>query len=93
MTSRGSSSDRAALLPVLGMLGVSSGVSVVVLACVLGGATLGGLNGCAKPLLSPRESRTQYDNYRRSRNEYAPQYITDEWGVNTPNLRGRLVQD
>lgn len=64
----------------------------VLAACVVAGSSVG-LLGCAKPLLSPRESRTQFDNYRRSRNEYAPQFVTDEWGVRSPNLRGRLVMD
>jgi hypothetical protein len=59
--------------------------------CVL--VMAAGLAGCSKPLLSPRESRTQYDNYLRSRNEYAPQFLTDEYGVRQPNLRGRLVLD
>lgn len=54
-------------------------------------ATLGiPLAGCGKPLMSPSESRSQFDRYDRSRNQFAPQYIEDEYGARTPNLRGRL---
>jgi len=49
------------------------------------------LAGCGKPLMSPSESRSQFDRYDRSRNQYAPQYIEDEYGARTPNLRGRLA--
>ncbi|MGP1345690.1 MAG: hypothetical protein ACTS3F_03365 [Phycisphaerales bacterium] len=51
------------------------------------------MTGCSKPLLSPRESRTQFDAYLRSRDALEPQFVTDEWGVRTPNLRGRLLVD
>lgn len=49
------------------------------------------LAGCSKPLLSPEDSRSQYDRYDRSRNQYSPQYVEDEFGDRTPNLRGRLA--
>ncbi len=49
------------------------------------------LAGCGKPLMSPSEARSQYDRYDRSRNQYAPQYVEDEYGARTPNLRGRLA--
>lgn len=48
------------------------------------------LAGCAKPLLSPTDERTQYDRYDRVRNKFAQQYIEDEYGRRQPNLRGRL---
>jgi len=48
------------------------------------------MTGCGKPLMSPSESRSQFDRYDRSRNQFAPQYIEDEYGARTPNLRGRL---
>lgn len=48
------------------------------------------VGGCAKPLLSPNEERSQYDRYDRVRNQYASQYMEDEYGRRQPNLRGRL---
>lgn len=47
--------------------------------------------GCHKPLFSPRETRTQYDRYDRSRDQYEPQFLEDEFGRRIPNLRGRLT--
>jgi len=46
--------------------------------------------GCRKPLFSPRDERTQFDRYDRSRNQYAPQFVEDEYGRQEPNLKGRL---
>jgi len=46
--------------------------------------------GCAKPLLSPTEERSQFDRYDAVRSRHAPQYIEDEYGRRQPNLRGRL---
>lgn len=57
---------------------------------LLGGAF--GMSGCAKPLLSPREPRSQYSRYDLVRNQYAPQYLEDEFGRRIPNLRGRLLE-
>lgn len=48
------------------------------------------LAGCNKPLLSPTRDRSQYDRYDRVRGQFVPQYIEDEYGRRTPNLRGRL---
>lgn len=48
------------------------------------------LNGCAKPLLSPSEGRSPFDRYDVLRQQYAPQYIENEYGRRQPNLRGRL---
>jgi hypothetical protein len=55
------------------------------------GAWLSAAGGCAKPLLSPDEPRTQFDRYDSVRNQYAEQYVYDEWGRRKPNLRGRLL--
>lgn len=49
------------------------------------------LTGCAKPLLSPRDERSQYDRYDVARGQYEPQFIEDEFGRRKPNLRGRLA--
>ena len=50
----------------------------------------GNLIGCGKALFPQDEARTQFDRYDRSRDEYAPMYIEDEFGRQTPNLQGRL---
>lgn len=50
------------------------------------------LTGCGKPLLSPNEPRSQYSRYDLVRGRFAPQYIEDEFGRRSPNLRGRLLQ-
>ena len=55
-------------------------------------ALLLSLTGCNKPLLSPTRDRSQYDRYDRVRGQFVPQYIEDEYGRKTPNLRGRLSQ-
>lgn len=47
--------------------------------------------GCAKPLLSPNEPRSQYSRYDLVRGRFAPQYVEDEFGRRMPNLRGRLL--
>lgn len=49
-----------------------------------------GLMGCAKPLLSPAEERSQFDRYDAMRAQHSPQYIENEYGRREPNLRGRL---
>lgn len=70
------------------------GVRRVALAAVLVAiaASCGVLSGCAKPLLSPREPRSQYSRYDLVRNQYSPQYLEDEFGRRIPNLRGRLLE-
>ena len=55
------------------------------------GAVVLGAAGCAKPLLSPTEPRSQYSRYDLVRGQFAPQYIEDEFGRRLPNLRGRLL--
>lgn len=47
--------------------------------------------GCSQPLFSPEDERSPFDRFELVRNEYQPQYIEDEWGRRTPNLRGRLL--
>ncbi len=59
------------------------------LAIALAGAAIG-LAGCQKPLFSDRYQRTQFDRYDRSRNQFAKQYVEDEFGRKEPNLWGRL---
>lgn len=48
------------------------------------------LSGCGKVLLSPKDERSQYDRYDRVRNDYAQQFVTDEYGRQLPNVRARL---
>ncbi len=50
-----------------------------------------GLVGCGEPLLSANEPRSQYDRYDAVRDQYAPQYVTNEYGEKRVNLRGRLL--
>jgi hypothetical protein len=58
----------------------------------LGSLTLvGSLGGCAKPLFSPDDYRSQYDRFDAARGEYAEQYSFDAYGRRRPNLRGRLA--
>jgi len=47
--------------------------------------------GCAKPLLTDEEERSQYDRFDTLRNQRAQGYIEDEFGRLRPNLRGRLL--
>lgn len=49
------------------------------------------LTGCQGVLFSPTDERSQFDRYDRVRNNYAPLYVEDEFGRQTPNLRGRLA--
>lgn len=48
------------------------------------------LVACGKPLLSAKDERSQYDRYDRVRNEYAAQFVEDEFGRRIPNLKARL---
>ncbi len=48
------------------------------------------LTGCQRPLYLPNDVRTQYDQYKRTRNELARPFIEDEYGRRKPNLRERL---
>jgi hypothetical protein len=59
-------------------------------AVVLGLAAMA-LGACSKPLLSPSDERTPFDRYDTVRNEYAKQYVDNEFGRIRPNLRGRLA--
>ncbi len=63
--------------------------AIVIAATLLAG--VGGLAGCARPLLSPEEPRSQYDRSDRLRGRSAPPYITNEFGDRRPNVRGRLL--
>ncbi|MBY0313334.1 MAG: hypothetical protein K2W85_14795 [Phycisphaerales bacterium] len=66
-----------------------SGIALFIAATV-GCAMTMGLMGCAKPLLSPAEERSQFDRYDAMRAQHSPQYIENEYGRREPNLRGRL---
>lgn len=50
-----------------------------------------GSTGCVKTIYRRGDPRTQYDRYDASRNQFAPDYIEDEYGRLEPNLRGRLL--
>jgi hypothetical protein len=50
-----------------------------------------GFSGCSKPLLSPSDTRSPFDRYDAVRNQYATQYIEDEFGRERPNIRARLT--
>jgi hypothetical protein len=65
---------------------VACAVVTLGLAVLLATATL----GCRGALFSESQPRTQYDQYDRSRNNYVPMYVEDEFGVKRPNLSGRL---
>lgn len=54
------------------------------------GLSLAALPSCGKPLLSPADERTPFDRYDAVRNEYARQYVENEFGRLKPNLTGRL---
>lgn len=47
-------------------------------------------SGCTKPLLSPAEARSPFDRYDAVRQQYASQFVEDEYGRRQPNLRARL---
>lgn len=47
--------------------------------------------GCSKPLLSPSDTRSPFDRYDAVRNQYATQYVEDEFGRERPNIRARLT--
>ena len=47
--------------------------------------------GCVKAIFRQGDPRTQYDRYDASRNQFEPDYISDEYGRLEPNLRGRLL--
>ncbi len=47
--------------------------------------------GCARPLLSPDDERSPFDRYDNLRNQFAQQYVEDEFGRQRPNLRARLA--
>ncbi|MFG0292667.1 MAG: hypothetical protein ACF8MJ_05885 [Phycisphaerales bacterium JB050] len=71
----------------LGAAWTGRGVRAMGVLCLVAGLALG---GCGKALFPETEPRTQFDRYDRSRDEYAPTYIEDEFGRRQPNLTGRL---
>ncbi len=62
-----------------------------VLAAGLLGAAMWTLGGCSEALLSPKDERSPFDRYDAVRQQYAPQFVEDEYGRRQPNLRGRLA--
>jgi len=65
---------------------------VIRLAIGLGGIwAVCALSACAKPLLSPSDTRSPFDRYDAVRNQYATQYVEDEFGRERPNIRARLT--
>jgi hypothetical protein len=53
-------------------------------------AALGVIAGCARPLLSPQETRSPFDTYDSVRGQYAAQKAYDYTGREKPNLSERL---
>lgn len=74
------------------MRAVPSRSSITRAASALAGAAILALAlpGCVRPLFPKDEVRSQYETYDLVRNQYEPDYIYDEYGRKTPNLRGRL---
>jgi len=57
-------------------------IGVLLLACAA---------GCETPILTPNEPRSQYDRFDAVREQRAPSYVYDEYGVRRPNIRQRLL--
>lgn len=70
--------------------GVAAGLNLGLLG-LLGVLGVLWLGGCADPLLSPDEPRSQYDRTDMARGRRAPTYVYDQYGDRKPNLRGRLL--
>ena len=58
----------------------------------MGVLAIGALTGCGEPLLAENEPRSQYDRYDALRGQRPPAMVTDEFGIDKPNLRGRLLR-
>lgn len=58
------------------------------LACMV---IVGGLAGCASPVLTPDEPRSQYDRVDMVRGRRQPSYVFNQFGDRKPNIRGRLL--
>jgi hypothetical protein len=71
--------------------GTRASAMLALCAVLLGVAFTASASGCAKPLLSPEEPRSQYDRSDRLRGRSSPPYVTDEFGKRRPNVRGRLL--
>ena len=65
------------------------GLQLAALGCFAACALAAG--GCARPLLSPDDQRSPFDRYDNLRNQFAQQYVEDEFGRQRPNLRARLA--
>ncbi len=66
-------------------------LALVLAAPLVGGCAIIAMGGCAKPLFSPDEYRSQYDRFDAARGEYAEQYTFDAYGRRRPNIEGRLT--
>jgi len=64
-------------------------LQLAALACIAASALAAA--GCARPLLSPDDQRSPFDRYDNLRNQFAQQYVEDEFGRQRPNLRARLA--
>jgi hypothetical protein len=65
---------------------------LIQLAIGLGAAwVVGSVAACSKPLLSPTDVRSPFDRYDAVRNQFAAQYVEDEFGKERPNIRARLT--
>ncbi len=71
----------------------SAGMRRVIRAALTGAVLALGVSlaGCAKPLFSPEDERSPFDRFDTVRNQFAPQYIEDEFGAKKPNIRARLA--
>ncbi len=56
--------------------------------CLVG--ALWTMGGCQKTALRPQDTRSQFDQYDRARNQRAQPFLEDEFGRRTPNLSQRL---
>jgi hypothetical protein len=87
MPKHGLSAVRASKLTLLASPGTSFIHHFLIIFCVFGAVIV---TGCQRPLYLPNDVRTQYDQYKRTRNELARPFIEDEYGRRKPNLRERL---
>ncbi len=70
---------------------MNRGILNIVRVCVGVAGAAAILGGCADPLLTPDEPRSQYDRNDAIRDRRAPTYVYDEKGNRKPNIRGRLL--
>jgi hypothetical protein len=66
-------------------------LALILAAPLVGGCAIVAMGGCAKPLFSPEEYRSQFDRFDAARGKYAEQYSYDAYGRRRPNIEGRLA--